>query len=166
MLSTVYGLWGCCGRFGRCCGRFGRPWGTFWKGLAPLVRGASRLGCVFTKGTSPSRRVPSYNLLQVGAHTLQILCMVSAQEDMFMCMRTTARGAARHAVAQVDGCFRKVKRSRQAAAPPPRRNRPVVAHVVPLEHKRAGRGAGGPGPLTQFMSHFLLVLCLGLQYDA
>ena len=23
---------------------FGRPWGTFWKGLAPLVRGASRLG--------------------------------------------------------------------------------------------------------------------------
>ena len=56
-----------------------------WKGLALLVRGGltSRV-CVFTKGTSPSRRVPSYNLLQVGAHTLQILRMVSAQEDMFM----------------------------------------------------------------------------------
>ena len=76
------------------------------------------------------------------------------------------RQGARHAAAQVDGRFRKVKRSRRAAAPPPRRNRPVVAHVVPLEHERAGRGAGGPGPLTEVMSHFLLVLCLGLQYDA
>ena len=51
--------------------------------------------CVFTKGTSPSRIVPSYNLLQVAVPTLQILRMVSAQEDMFVCMRTTARGAAR-----------------------------------------------------------------------
>ena len=74
-----------------------------WASLGYLLEGSGPVGsggltsrvCVFTKGTSPSRRVPSYNLLQVGAHTLQILCMVSAQEDMFMCMRTTARGAAR-----------------------------------------------------------------------
>ena len=88
MLSTVYGLWG-------CCGWFGRPWGTFWKGLAPLVRGASCLGCVC------SRKVPVHpaeslaTLCYKSAPTLQILRMVSAQEDMFMCMRTTARGAAR-----------------------------------------------------------------------
>ena len=69
------------------------------EGSGPVGSGGltSRV-CVFTKGTSPSRIVPSYNLLQVGAHA-EIRRMVSAQpqEDMhmFMCMRTTARGAAR-----------------------------------------------------------------------
>ena len=144
------------------------------EGSGPVGSGGltSRV-CVFTKGTSPSRRVPSYNLLQVGAHTLQILRMVSAQEDMFMFMfmfmfmscACARRQGARHAAAQVDGRFRKVKRPRRAAAPPPRRNRPVVAHVV-LSNTNAQAGAGGPGPLTEVMSHLLLVLCPGLQYDA
>ena len=35
-----------------------------------------------------------------------------------------------------------------------------------LSNTNAQAGAGGPGPLTEVMSHFLLVLCLGLQYDA
>ena len=72
-----------------------------WKGLALLVRGASRLGCVC------SRKVPVHpakslaTICYKSVPTLQILRMVSAQpqEDMhmfmFMCMRTTARGAAR-----------------------------------------------------------------------
>ena len=57
--------------------------------------------CVFTKGTSPSRIVPIATICYKSVPTLQILRMVSAQpqEDMhmfmFMCMRTTARGAAR-----------------------------------------------------------------------
>ena len=87
---------------------------------------------------------------------------------MFMCMRTTARGAARRGSSEVDGRFRKVKRSRRAAAPPPRRNRPVVAHVLTsfLSNTNAQAGAGGPGPPTEVMAHLLLVLCPGLQYDA
>ena len=51
--------------------------------------------CVHERYQSIPQSPYSYNLLQVGAHTLQLLRMVSAQEDMFMCMRTTARGAAR-----------------------------------------------------------------------
>ena len=47
-----------------------------WASLGYLLEGSGPVGsggltsrvCVFTKGTSPSRRVPSYNLLQVGAH--------------------------------------------------------------------------------------------------
>ena len=35
-----------------------------------------------------------------------------------------------------------------------------------LSNTNAQAGAGGPGPLTEVMSHLLLVLCPGLQYDA
>ena len=155
MLSTVYGLWG-------CCGRFGRPRGTFWKVLAPLVRGASSLGCVC------SRKVPVHpaeslaTLCYKSAPTLQILRMVSAQEDMFVCMRTTARGAARRGSSRRPR-FRKVKRSRQG-------HRLVETDPLSLtsflSNTNAQAGAGGHGPLTEVMSHFLPVLCLGLQYDA
>ena len=55
-----------------------------WKGLALLVRGASRLGCVC------SRKVPVHpakslaTICYKSVPTLQILRMVSAQEDMHM----------------------------------------------------------------------------------
>ena len=86
---------------GAAVGVLGVPRVPSLEGSGPVGSGGltSRV-CVFTKGTSPSRIVPSYNLLQYkSVPTLQILRMVSAQpqEDMhmFMCMRTTARGAAR-----------------------------------------------------------------------
>ena len=91
MLSSEYCLW--------VVGRLWAFWASLgyllWKGLALLVRGVSRLGCAC------SRKVPVHpaeslaTICYKSAPTLQILRMVSAQEDMFMCMRTTARGAAR-----------------------------------------------------------------------
>ena len=85
-------LWG-------CCGRFWASLGYLLEGSGPVGSGslASR-GCIHERYQWPSCIRPylaTNNLLQVGAHTLQLLRMVSAQEDMFMSMRTTARGAAR-----------------------------------------------------------------------
>ena len=55
--STVYGLWGCCGRF---WASLGHP----LEGSGPLVRGASRLGGVYShleNGKSFHRRyTPPY----------------------------------------------------------------------------------------------------------
>ena len=83
----------------------GRLW-AFWASLGYVpssLEGSGPVGsggltsrvCVFTKGTSPSRIVPIATICYKSVPTLQILRMVSAQEDMFMSMRTTARGAAR-----------------------------------------------------------------------
>ena len=77
-----------------------------WASLGYLLEGSGPVGsggltsrvCVFTTG---SRKVPVHpaeslaTLCYKSAPTLQILRMVSAQEDMFVCMRTAARGAAR-----------------------------------------------------------------------
>ena len=54
---------------GAAVGVLGVPRVPSLEGSGPVGSGGltSRV-CVFTKGTSPSRIVPSYNLLQVGAH--------------------------------------------------------------------------------------------------
>ena len=92
--------------------------------------------------------------------------MVSAQEDMFMCMRTTARGAARR------GSSRRPLQKGQEIETGRGQQRHRLVETDPLSltsflsNTNAQAGAGGPGPLTEVMSHFLLVLCPGLQYDA
>ena len=134
-----------------CLWAVGRLW-AFWASLGYVpssLEGSGPVGsggltsrvCVFTKGTSPSRIVPSYKSATSRCPRCRS-CAWSPRSRRRTCTCSCAcarRQGARHAAAQVDGRFRKVKRSRRAAAPPPRRNRPVVAHVIPLEHKRAGR---------------------------
>ena len=82
---------------------------------------------------------------------------------MFMCMRTTARGAARRGSSR-----RPLQKGQERDGQ--QRHRLVETDPLSLtsflSNTNAQAGAGGPGPLTEVMSHFLLVLCLGLQYDA